>query len=80
MYMAGHSNFETTRKFYLGIANDVIEQTRQASDDAAKAIFGTHLARTLEKIEDKKDCEFKSLQNKELKMGPAGIGPATNGL
>jgi hypothetical protein len=31
MSMAGHAHLETTRKFYLGLSNDLIAQTRQAS-------------------------------------------------
>ena len=57
MSMAGHANFETTRKFYLGLSNDLIAQTRQASEAAAKAIFGTHSARTPHGIRDKNSGE-----------------------
>jgi integrase len=46
MIMAGHSSFETTRKFYLAIRNDLIDRARQASTEAMETIFGTHLART----------------------------------
>ena len=31
MTMAGHSSFETTRKFYLAIRNDLIEKTKVVS-------------------------------------------------
>ena len=34
MTMAGHSSFETTRKFYLAIRNDLIEKTKSASSKA----------------------------------------------
>jgi hypothetical protein len=31
MTMAGHANFETTRRFYLAVCDDLLERTRQAS-------------------------------------------------
>jgi integrase len=46
MVMAGHASFETTRRFYMAIRNDLIDRARQASSDAMKNISGTHLART----------------------------------
>lgn len=46
MIMAGHASFETTRKFYMAVRNDLIDRARKASSEAMKAISGTHLART----------------------------------
>jgi len=46
MVMAGHASFETTRRFYMAIRNDLLDRARQASSDAMKNISGTHLART----------------------------------
>ena len=46
MVMAGHASFETTRRFYMAIRNDLIDRARQASSDAMKIFSGTHLART----------------------------------
>ena len=37
--MAGHSCFETTRKFYLAVRKDLIERARAASTEAMKEIF-----------------------------------------
>ncbi|MCD4831433.1 MAG: site-specific integrase [Anaerohalosphaeraceae bacterium] len=34
MTMAGHSSFETTRKFYLAVRNDLLEKTKAASSKA----------------------------------------------
>jgi integrase len=45
MRMAGHSSFETTRKFYMGVDRDLLERTRQANNKTLSAMFGTHLAR-----------------------------------
>jgi integrase len=45
MIMAGHSSFETTRKFYLAIRNDLIDLARKASTDAMKSISVAHLLR-----------------------------------
>ncbi|MBN1846235.1 MAG: tyrosine-type recombinase/integrase [Sedimentisphaerales bacterium] len=38
MNMAGHANFETTRKFYLAISDDLLERTRKASTEAMKTV------------------------------------------
>ena len=38
MIMAGHSCFETTRKFYLAVRKDLIERARVASSKAMKEI------------------------------------------
>jgi integrase len=32
MIMAGHSSFDTTRRFYLAVRNDLIDKTREASN------------------------------------------------
>lgn len=45
MTMAGHSSFETTRKFYLAVSTDLVNRTRQISDQIAASIFVTHLSR-----------------------------------
>jgi hypothetical protein len=39
MHLAGHSKFETTHRFYLAVADDLVDRARQAS---AKA-FGKSL-------------------------------------
>ena len=31
MVLAGHSNFETTHKFYLAVASDLVDRARKAS-------------------------------------------------
>ena len=46
MVMAGHASFETTRKFYLAVRNDLIDRARQASSEALKSISVAHLLRT----------------------------------
>lgn len=48
MRMAGHSSFETTRKFYMGIDPDLLERTRKANATIVEPIFGTRLARAPE--------------------------------
>jgi len=39
MQMAGHASFDTTHKFYMGIRDDLIDRTRQASSQAMESIF-----------------------------------------
>ena len=51
--MAGHASFETTRRFYLAIQDDLIAKTRDASSKNLASISGTHLARTPSKKEDR---------------------------
>ncbi|MFC1652865.1 tyrosine-type recombinase/integrase [Planctomycetota bacterium] len=46
MQMAGHSNFDTTRNFYLVIRNDILEQARQASELGMKRISVANLLQT----------------------------------
>lgn len=48
MRMAGHSSFDTTRKFYMGIDRDLLERTRKVNAAVIEPIFGTHLARAPE--------------------------------
>ncbi|MCP4707600.1 MAG: tyrosine-type recombinase/integrase [Planctomycetes bacterium] len=43
MVLAGHSSFETTRKFYLAIRKDIIDRARQASTESLKSISVAHL-------------------------------------
>jgi integrase len=38
MQMAGHASFETTHKFYMSIQDDLIDRTRQASEQALASI------------------------------------------
>ena len=45
MVMAGHSSFETTRKFYLAVRKDIIDRARQASTESLKSISVAHLLR-----------------------------------
>ena len=45
MIMAGHASFETTRRFYLAVRNDIIERARQASSEAMKSISVAHALR-----------------------------------
>ncbi|MGD0572867.1 MAG: site-specific integrase [Sedimentisphaerales bacterium] len=45
MTMAGHANFETTRRFYLAVRDDLLERTRQAS---SKAMAGISVANLLQ--------------------------------
>jgi integrase len=45
MVMAGHSSFETTRKFYLAVRKDIIDRARKASAESLKSISVAHLLR-----------------------------------
>ena len=45
MVLAGHSSFETTRKFYLAVRKDIIDRARQASSESLKSISVAHALR-----------------------------------
>lgn len=46
MTLAGHSKFETTRKFYLAVNDDLVDQARAISEGPPKPNLVTHLSRT----------------------------------
>lgn len=46
MNLAGHSKFETTRRFYLAVNEDLVERARAAFVDSPKSNFVAHLLRT----------------------------------
>ena len=55
--MAGHASFETTRRFYLAVRNDIIERARKASTEAMKAISDARAARHTYEFLQIKNCE-----------------------
>jgi integrase len=46
MTLAGHSKFETTRKFYLAVSSDLVQRARIASVNSSKTGSVAHLLRT----------------------------------
>jgi integrase len=45
MNLAGHTDFETTHNFYLGVREDLLDRARVATAAAMSTDFGAHLAR-----------------------------------
>ena len=45
MYLAGHSDFETTHQFYLAVREDLLQRARIASAEALNGDFVAHLLR-----------------------------------
>ena len=45
MNLAGHSKFETTRRFYLAVNDGLVGRARAASESSPMSSFGTRLAR-----------------------------------
>lgn len=45
MRLAGHSDFETTRRFYLAVREDLVQRARTVSEASLNLDFGTRLAR-----------------------------------
>ena len=41
--MVGHASFETTRRFYLAVRNDLLDRARKASSVALKSISVANL-------------------------------------
>lgn len=46
MTLAGHSKFETTRRFYLAVSNDLVQRARIASANSSQNDSVAHLLRT----------------------------------
>ncbi len=46
MNPAGHAAFETTRRFYLAVREDLLQRARSASAEAISGDFVAHLLRT----------------------------------
>jgi len=46
MILAGHTSFETTRRFYMAVRKDIIERARKASAEALQGIFVAQALRT----------------------------------
>ena len=55
--MAGHSSFDTTRKFYLAVRKDLIERARAASSDAMNDILVARWLRAPVLAENEKGCQ-----------------------
>ncbi len=53
-HLAGHSKFETTRRFYLAIRRDVVGRARAVSEQISKSNFVAQLLRTPENPGNKK--------------------------
>jgi len=53
-YLAGHSKFETTRRFYLAVRQDLVGRARAVSEQISKSHFVAHLLRTPENAENEK--------------------------
>jgi len=66
MTMAGHSSFETTRRFYLAIRNDLLDRARLASYKAMSGIFVANLLQMPFSPSNKKSCQTQLLDSKEL--------------
>lgn len=54
MNMAGHASFETTRRFYLAVRDDLLERTRDAS---SKTMAGISVANLLQQPSECHDAE-----------------------
>jgi hypothetical protein len=66
MTMAGHSSFETTRRFYLAIRNDLIDRARTASSKAMSGISVANLLQVPFSSPSKKCCQIQVLDSKQL--------------
>ena len=45
MTLAGHSDFNTTRRSYLAVREDMLDRTRKATEVSMPSVFGAHLER-----------------------------------
>ena len=46
MNLAGHAEFETTRRFYLAVREDLLQRARTVSVEAMNGNFVAYLLRT----------------------------------
>jgi hypothetical protein len=63
MNMAGHSNFETTRRYYLAISEGLLDRTRTANSDGLQGIF---IAKPLQRgfeAGNKKSCQAQVIDS-----------------
>jgi hypothetical protein len=67
MTMAGHSSFETTRRFYLAVRNDLLDRARTASSKAMSGISVANLLQVPFSAPNKKTAKHKCLTAKNLK-------------
>jgi len=81
MTMAGHSSFETTRRFYLAICNDLIDKARQASNRSLSDMSVANvLQMPLRRKGSTTPANASACQERTYKLAGAGFEPATSGL
>ena len=71
MRLAGHSDFQTTHRFYLAVRRDLIDRARQAIGP----VFGAHLARAPERTTENPVFEYPR-QDSNLQL----LAPEANAL
>ncbi len=67
MTMAGHSSFETTRRFYLAIRKDLLDRARKASAKAMSRISVANLLQQPFSDKKKKGCQTQPFNSQRLK-------------
>jgi len=82
MRLAGHSDFETTRRFYLAVRENLLQKARTVSKTSLNLDFGTHLARApFSGTSNEEHVRDNSLTDKKLTpLSPTGVEPVTFGF
>ena len=70
MHLAGHSDFQTTHRFYLAVRDDLVQRARLASAVAMGHDFGTRLARASISEQKEKSCQPQVLDSQQLNNYP----------
>ncbi|MCK4913918.1 MAG: site-specific integrase [Planctomycetes bacterium] len=66
MNMAGHSNFETTRNYYLAVREGLLDKARTASSHVLQGISIANSLQLASSSREKKNVSLQHLANKEL--------------
>ena len=81
MTMAGHSSFETTRKFYLAICSDLIDKTREASNQTMSAMSVANVLQVpLRQSKARKPTNVNACRPSTCEIAGTGFEPVTSGL
>ena len=66
MRVAGHAKFETTHRFYLAVADDLVDRARQASDAALGQVLARAWHAPLNRHGKEEGCQTQVLDSLQL--------------
>jgi len=66
MRLAGHSKFETTHRFYLAVADDLVDRARHASDAAVGQVLARAWRAPLNRPGNEEGCQTQVLDSPQV--------------